>query len=603
MRRSLRLALRLILTTGLLAGAARAQTLAGDLDGDGSVGPADRSLLSGFLLSRTGDPDFDPAADLDADGIVGPGDLALLDANLGIGGGEPDATPPALFLTLNDIPDAMNDRLVVPPDGFRITLAIDGRGGSPIDTSSLVVTSSGDIGEEPAGTNLAPRFAVSPVRAWWEIPSGSDLARTTHRLEVRLRDAAGNEARASLAFAVRDFPAGAPLGNPQTLFVDFDQNRNLGPRIDFLESLHEFGLSSPSLATSGDEGDLRDVIVAMILERLNQSYGRKADGTPGPDAVHVAFTSTRPAVPHSRICVGGESPQGGAYLGAATLDRNNLLETGDECATAVLGVFPHAIDDLWGDDPAFQSAFAAVDPDLGGTPFGEHVLDAALLAPDFDLPSAGPAQIARLFAVFDAIDAFVRVVSVATAHEVGHMLGLVAHGPAPGGLWGGSRGAATDHNVAASGGAPSGNFVMNAGSEFRFDEITGRGAEGPPVFRPLNWAYLRDRVVLDGDVTALLPAPVLTSLAPARLIFSSDRPESQRVTLSGDHFVDPAAIELVDPVDPLPLPGFGVSVVDANTLTVLVHRSFVAPGLYDVRLINGDGQIGVLEGALRVVFQ
>lgn len=587
----------------LLAGTpSSAASLAGDLDGDGQVGLPDMVLLYPLFGASSGSPTYDPAADLSGDGMIGLPDLAALYAPFG-SSGDPDTTPPGLLVTLNDIRDDMNDVLVVPPDGFLVTIDIDGQGGSLIDTASLSIKSLRDIGSHPAGTELAPLFQVTPTRAVWEVPAGSNLERTTHGLVVRVRDLAGNEAEQEYLFAVRDFVAGPPLGNLQTLFVDFDQDRNLGPEIDFLESLHEFGLSSPALAASGDESWVRDEIVALILERVHAIYGRNADGSPGPDAVNVVFLSTPPGVPHSRICVGGQSPQGGSYLGAATMDKNNLVETSDECATAGLfGVFPHAIDNLWGSAAGYQSAFGGVDPDLGGMPFGADPLDAALLAPDFDLLSAPPAEVQRFFEVVNAVDAFAAIVSVAIAHEVGHMLGLVAHGPAPAGLWGGSGGGNTDHNVTTSGAHPLQNFVMNAGTEFSFNEITGRGGESTPVFRPLNWAYLRDRVALNDDVTELLPPPVIDSVLPALLVFSTS-PENQQITLAGDHFAPPASVELVDPQSPLPMPSFGVTVVDPQTLTAMVNRYFVAPGLYDVRLVNGDGQVSVLEQALQVVFQ
>jgi hypothetical protein len=594
-----------LLVAGVLGTAsASADVLVGDLNGDGTVGLADYGLIGGLVGSETGDPDFDPAADFDGSGNIGLSDFALVLANVGLAGGDPDTTPPWLFLTLNDIPAEMNGLLVVPPDGFAITLEIDGMGGSLIDTGSLVVTSSQDIGPHPAGTNLAPLFTVNPVRASWQIPPGSDLARATHSLEVSLRDLAGNVASTTYAFAVRDFEVGPPLGNPQTVFLDFDQDRNLGPELDFLESLREFGLSSPALVASGGEMEIRDEIVALILQEVRLLYGRNADGSPGPDAVNIAFTSTAPQTPHSRLCVGGQSPQGAPYLGAATLDENNVVENSNECATAALfGVFPHAIDDLWGAYPGYLATFGPLDPGLGGVPLGEHPLDAQILAPGFDPMTASPAAMQRFFAILIAGDAFIRIVATAIAHEVGHMLGLVAHGPAPGGLWGGSSGASMDHNVAPAGGAPAENFIMNSGDQFTFNEITGRGGVPKPAFRPLNWAYLHDRVALNHDVTALLPPPALQGVSPGLLVFTATSPENQLVTLSGQDLAGPASIELVDPGSPVPLPLFGVSVVDPQTATAFVNRYFTAPGVYDVRWVNGDGQVTVLEEALEIVFQ
>ena len=89
---------------------------------------------------------------------------------------------------------------------------------------------------------------------------------------------------------------------------------------------------------------------------------------------------------------------------------------------------------------------------------------------------------------------------IATTHTHG--------GPDFQGLWGGVGGVVLDHNTTPTGGSPAENFLMNAGNQFSFAEITGRGASGAPVFRPLNWAYLRDRVVLDHDARR---APVAAS--------------------------------------------------------------------------------------------
>ena len=37
---------------------------------------------------------------------------------------------------------------------------------------------------------------------------------------------------------------------------------------------------------------------------------------------------------------------------------------------------------------------------------------------------------------------------------------------------------------------------MNHGRGFTFEQLAGMGAGGPLRFRPLNYAYLRDRVVV-----------------------------------------------------------------------------------------------------------
>lgn len=504
----------------------------------------------------------------------------------------PDTRPPALRVTLNDIPDDMNRLLVVPPDGFRITIAMDARGGSPIDPDSLSITSLRDLGPHPAGTELAPLFERTPRRAWWEVPAGSDLERATHGLTVRVSDEAGNEAERTLLFAVRDFAAGPPLGNLQRVFLDFDTDRSLAPGVvDFVEDLREFGLSSP--ADPVLEGYAFDTTVARIVERVAELYGAGGD-----DPVNVAFSATDPGAPHTRLCVGGESSLGPEYLGASTLDRNNLIETGDECARgASFGVFPQAIDDLWGDDPGYASAFHALDPEEGGTPFGEHPLDGVISASTWDLWSAPRAEVARAVDVIDAFEAFTRIVATAIAHEYGHTLGLSAPGPLPGGLYGG-RGALADHNVTPDGATPEANHVMNAGASFRFDQITGRGGQPPPAFRALSWAYLHDRIALNDDVGELLPPVVLRGVEPTPVVVGAG--EGVPVTFRGENFVDPPIIELLRDGEPLPAPVFRVVVADAQTATGVVHGAFLTAGRYDVRLINGDGQEHTLEGGLEV---
>ncbi len=592
----------LALLTAGLAPAASAQPPPGDITGDGLVNFFDLMEWNRLWGSTAGDADYDAAADLDDNGIIGGPEFVVFSTHYGTRG-DPDTTPPGVFPTLNHIPDDMNDLLVVPPDGFEIVVVFDNTSGSILDLGSLEIQSDLPMGPHPAGSNLAPLFQVNPLRAVWRVPTGSDLARTTHTLTVRVSDLAGNETEASYGYAVRDFPNGAPLGSTQTVFLDFDQDRSLGPEIDFVEDLREYGLSSASAPVI--EAQVRAALVDEILRRVRPHYGLEPDGSPGVDPVNIVFAATKPASPHSRLCVGGRSDEGALFLGAATLDENNVAEASDECGlgTTLFGVFPQAIDDLWGAQPDFQAAFAAVDPDLGGTPFGEHLLDAAIAAPDFDPKSATPAQRERASGVKEARDAFAQVVATATAHEVGHMLGLVAHEAPPAGLYGGTSGGATDHNVTPTGGTPPENYVMNAGGSISFLEISGRGPSGVAVFRPLNWAYLHDRVVLDANVTGLFPPVDLQGVAPSTLVWTATSPENQLVTLSGQNFQGQPVVELLRDGVPTPNPVFGVTVVDARTATGYVNRFFVTPAVYDVRIVNGDGQVDVLEDALGVVFQ
>ena len=600
------LPLVLLLTPTLASSPAGAQLLPGDLNGDTVVDVLDEPFLVQSYGSSSADPasSYEPAADLDGSGAVGLSDLALFGAAWGSTGGTVDADPPGLFVTVNDIPDDMNDLIVVPPDGFRITLHLDSAGGSAVHPGSLSVRSSQDVGPDTAGSELAGHFTVTPTHAVWEIPAGTELARTSHYLDVEIMDAAGNLASDSYGFAVRDFGSGAPLGNLQTIFLDFGQDFSLGPELDFVEDLRSLGLSTADARFL--ENQVTDAIALVIVERVNEYYGIAADGTPGPDAVNVAFTATEPAVPHSRICIGGEADGGPLFLGNSILDVENIGESTDTCTFGnIYGVFPQAIRALWGNGASFHEAFDALDPSAGGAPFGDVPLDWSLFDEGFtsaDL-KLGLAAGGRAGDVANAFDAFAQVVASAIAHEVGHMLGLTAPGPCPAGLYGGEIGTNNqDHNVTSSGGVPSENFLMNRGGAFNFDKMSGRGGEPLPVFRPLAEAYLRDRIVLSSAVEGLFPAPVLDSVDPSPAVYPGPFSPLD-LTFYGDGFLAgplPPTITLVIEGDPTPNSVSSVQFVDAQTLTGQISPLLVPPGLYDVEIRNGDGQVLVLTDYLDV---
>lgn len=581
----------------LCAAGASGAALLGDLDGDGAIDAADEALLVGYYGAAQGDSNFEPAADLNHDGRVDFHDLALFGTGFGATGGDQDTTPPDLLVTLNDIPDDMNDLLVVPPEGFQITLLLDSAGGSAIDTSSLSLVSDQDIGTYAAGTELRPRFQVTPTRAAWKIPAGSELARTTHYLQASIADVAGNITEVSYGFAVRDFAYGPPLGNLQTIFLDFGQDRSLGPEIDFLEDLRSFGLSSS--ADPAIESLMRDRLVGEIVARVHPYYGRNSDGSPGPDAANVVFIDTAPGGTYSRLCVGGESSLGAAFLGAATMDVNNMNESQDECGGgAIFGIFPQALDNLWGGDAEFQASFDPLMASHGGTPVGEDPLDTVVTAPTFDPGSATVEELTRWGVIENAVDAFAQTIASVIAHESGHLLGLVAHGPTPAGLYGGTTAAKTDHNVTPSGASPSENYLMNAGGTFSFNEMTGRNGSPLPVFRVLNWAYLRDRLVLNSQVTGLYPPPQISSASPNPL--ELDPPVSAQITISGDEFVETPWIDLLQEDLPTPRPLQNVIFVDPQTLQATANMYVVPAGVYDVRVTNPDGQEVTLVDGLEV---
>lgn len=584
---------------GSLLASPAAAVLPGDLDGSGAVDALDEALLQVFYGASLGNPGYDPAADLNGDGTVDHADLGAFGAGFGASGGPVDATPPSLVVSLDDIPDDQNDLLVVPPEGFQITLALDSAGGSAVDVDSLSVTSDQFLGPHAPGVELAPLFSTTPTRAVYEVPPGSDLPLTSHFLTVRISDAAGNEASQVYGFAVRNFAYGPPLENPQIVFLDFGQDRSGGPEVDFVEDLRAFGLSSD--AAPAVEATMVGLVSSEIVGRAHGFYGREADGSPGPDAANVFFVGQAPGGTYSRLCVGGASALGATFLGASSLDQNNLLESQDECgSTPNFGVFPAGLDDIWGNNAEFQATFHPLMTSKGGTPVGEDPLDPVITAPGFDPATAGAAELARYAVVANAVDGFAAAVAAVAAHETGHLLGLTAHGPVPGGLYGGTYGSKADHNVTPQGGTPAVNHLMNAGGSFSFDSITGRNGWLPPMFRPLSWAYLRDRIALNTSVTALYPAPSLSAVSPSVVSFPPGQ-SSVGITIHGTDFLDaPQTVDLITEGDPTPNPLVGITWVDPQTLTASVNKFLVPPAVYDVHLVNADGQEVTLVDGLVV---
>jgi len=82
------------------------------------------------------------------------------------------------------------------------------------------------------------------------------------------------------------------------------------------------------------------------------------------------------------------------------------------------------------------------------------------------------------------------------AHETGHALGLVAPGKPGAGLFGGDTGEAFAHAVTPDGEPAAGPSLMDPGRSLRFEDLAGAGATGELRFRPIDYAYLRDRLVL-----------------------------------------------------------------------------------------------------------
>jgi hypothetical protein len=291
--------------------------------------------------------------------------------------------------------------------------------------------------------------------------------------------------------------------------------------------------------------------------------------------------------------VGGEDPTGGITIGNILIDPNNSNRTSVECwSIPPTGIFQAELM-VYANQGSFQGTFDPLMASRGGTPVGEHALDAIVLDPGFDYQSATPAEQDRHDDIFLAVERFGDALGSICAHEAGHALGLVPPGAPGGGLYGGQTGAAFSHAVTPAGTTPPENHLMKAGNTFNFSRLAGLYGNPLPFFRPLSYAYLRDRVRTDATITGLWMPPSLVSVVPAVISQSS-----VQITVSGQDFAGTPIVQLVNPG--YTYDALGETLIDPNTVTAWVIKSQVPPGLYDLVYRNADGQTATLPDAVTV---
>ena len=423
------------------------------------------------------------------------------------------------------------------------------------------------------------------------LPAGKALAEGTHTLAATVWDTAGRLGHATIDFAVRELPS-PPIGTGQLLWFDFEVDRDGDLAPDFPADLQLFGLGSP--ADPALSAVVEEAVRAATLARIQEAFwDQSSSGLPGPDPVDVGIFDADPG-PSTRICVGGLDPTGGATIGNIQIDPNNANRYSVECSSLPVptGIFPGELTNYSGQS-AFQETFDPLQTSRGGTPVGEHALDPIVLDPGFDYASASPEEQARHDDVFTAIERFADALGSICAHEAGHALGLVPPA-APGvGLYGGQSGAEFSHALTPAGGEPPENHLMKAGPTFDFAELAGIWGNPLPAFRPLNWAYLRDRTLTDSSILALLPPPQVFSVTPNVIDQSA-----LVITVTGEDFSGTPVIRLQNAGFTYDTPG--ETWIDPQTATAWVVRSQILPGLYDLLYVNSDGQEALLPDAVTV---
>ncbi|MCR9243834.1 MAG: Ig-like domain-containing protein [bacterium] len=414
-----------------------------------------------------------------------------------------DRTAPIVTATVNGTDASRAEGLVLPPFGFTVDVNVTDPGDQSIDMSSVEVQLTGSNPGPGSGTLFAIAevdYSTFQVR----VPSSAALPAGDWQLTVRATDLSGNAAlSAPLAFTVLDADAGLqPFERIQVVWVRHDLDRDGTGTDDFSEDLVRLGLQAAG-DPSGSNARMRDLVLDGIITKANELYGRGSRGEPlDSGSVWLRFTKRAPiAIPHMQIALGGFDPEGegdrgygdesSGVLGRAYYDyRNGNFTERNTGQSPGLGVFPaemwlyqtHIHQQVW---PAYQTTFAQrfrpLAPDMGGVPAGAGPLDATVLAENFDFANANSSERARYLSIMQAADDWSTVMGIILAHEVGHSVGLVAPGPAPGGLFGDS----SLHNTYAGAAevmAPSVGYEAMLTLDYHF--------------RDIDLAYLRQRILL-----------------------------------------------------------------------------------------------------------
>jgi hypothetical protein len=135
---------------------------------------------------------------------------------------------------------------------------------------------------------------------------------------------------------------------------------------------------------------------------------------------------------------------------------------------------------------------------------------------------------------------------------------------------------------------------MNAGNTFTFARLAGLNGNPLPFFRPIDYAYLRDRVVIDPAVTLLAYAPVVSSITPNTAATTG----YTQIFVNGTGFLPTPVIRLINPAYTYNVTG--ETVVSSSQVRGWVNYAQILPGVYDVELKNPDGQISVFPASFTV---
>ena len=447
---------------------------------------------------------------------------------------EPPPTPPAIWLTVAEVPRDMNGSIesIEAPLAWRlrvnrahVTLDVfrDATSG-PVDWETLSV----ECDEGGPSRVLGPIEVLGEHHARVLIDDETAFADGARVLCVAAVGGPGGTTSAAYAFDAATLPLELdPFDAPDqwlittsrdmfriTVETRLDKTAQVDSTYvpggsgvpDLDEALRVLGLftaEAPEAATV-----IRAHLLARVRANVHRFFGLSGGDLLAP-RIRLAFEGTIEAEPYlrmdaealdaagvSRIALGGDgSPadQRAGTFGRALVDWNNQ-DTEDDTVYG-LGVFPTALVRAALNQPIAVVLLESLRPDLGGVPFGAHPGDVYFIGmdgiPDTLPPIDGIDD--RAF-YYDLIVNFTALglASILT-HEIGHSLGLVPYGPPPLGLFAGVDVDFVDTIAPDAHIDTAGLNIMQTGGSANIGAILG-GED--PLFEPLSIAYLRRMLVV-----------------------------------------------------------------------------------------------------------
>ncbi|MCB9868865.1 MAG: hypothetical protein H6837_03355 [Planctomycetes bacterium] len=450
--------------------------------------------------------------------------------------GDGDA-PTIASLTLSEVDSLLNGTgpaggtIQVPSNGFTIDLT-HGDASSGVDAARTIVTAS--VAVQVAGEGRQAGLDLSDVlvrtstagSSSFSVPSTVSFPQGLFELTVYVRDASGMISNAA-TFSALSRPATdqlrpfEPTVNPtQVWFIDTSRD---------IESytVNVLNFITPAQITNGSngQGDVWDLLQclglltpgadatnntvksrfqSLVVSELNALFG----------GANISFTFTSPGAwpggssinyashSFSRIALAGAAHSSGTTgtLGVAIFDPQNRHQEDDTLVNYQgdrLGVFLHTIvnDGLIAHPTTlFRVTYDPFTAARFGLPIGSDGNDAARLA--------GSLTDGRTTDIDNAILRMARFAAVVLAHEIGHSVGLVANGAMPVGLYGNDAthfpvypAAAADGHIKMPASLFSGSSENIMSPAFDFDSALAPQTK----FNSLNLAYLRERVLTDGN--------------------------------------------------------------------------------------------------------